>query len=81
MQQYLSQHKTLRLAAHRNLGQIYAGTGKMGLCEEEFRRATESFPAEIQAWQMLGRVLEIQGKSEAMQEVIAKIRQLQSGGA
>jgi tetratricopeptide (TPR) repeat protein len=77
IQQYMLQFKTLRVACHRNLGQIYAGTGNMALCEEEFRRATESFPTEIQAWQMLGRVLEIQGKKEAMQNVISKIQQLQ----
>ncbi|KAG7359226.1 serine/threonine protein kinase [Nitzschia inconspicua] len=78
MQQYQSQYNTLRLACHRNLGQIYAGTGDLALCEEEFRRATDAFPTEIQAWQMLGRVLEIQGKKEAMQDVISKIQQLQS---
>jgi tetratricopeptide (TPR) repeat protein len=78
IQQYLSQFQTLRLACHRNLGQIYAGTGNMAQCEEEFRRATQSFPTEIQAWQMLGRVLEIQDKKEAMQDVITKIQQLQS---
>ncbi|KAG7355187.1 serine/threonine protein kinase [Nitzschia inconspicua] len=78
MQQYQSQYNTLRLACHRNLGQIYAGTGDLAMCEEEFRRATDAFPTEIQAWQMLGRVLEIQGKKEAMQDVISKIQQLQS---
>jgi superkiller protein 3 len=78
IQQYLSQYNTLRLSCHRNLGQIYAGTGNMALCEEEFRRATEAFPTEVQSWQMLGRVLEIQGKKVAMQEVIEKIQQLQS---
>jgi tetratricopeptide (TPR) repeat protein len=78
IQQYLSQFQTLRLACHRNLGQIYAGTRNMAQCEEEFRRATQSFPTEIQAWQMLGRVLEIQDKKEAMQDVITKIKQLQS---
>jgi tetratricopeptide (TPR) repeat protein len=75
--QYLAQHDTLRLACYRNMGQIYAGMGEIGKCEEEFRRATDSFPHEIKAWQMLGRVLEIQGKSDAMQEVISKIQQLQ----
>jgi len=73
---YVAQHKMLRLQCHRNLGQIYAGTGDMGSCEKEFRKATESFPQETVAWQMLGRVLEIQGKSDEMQEVLAKVQQL-----
>lgn len=73
---YLAQHGVLRLGCHRNLGQIYAGTGDMAMCEAEFRTATANFPGEAQAWQMLGRALELQGKTEEMQTVVAKLKQL-----
>jgi tetratricopeptide (TPR) repeat protein len=77
MQQYVKQWETLRLACHRDLGQIYAGTGRMDLCEEEFRKAVAAFPAEIKAYQMLGRALEIQGKTSEMEQIIMKIQELQ----
>lgn len=73
---YLAQYKALRLGTYRNLGQIYAGGGDMVQCESEFRKATETFPQEIQAWQMLGRVLELQGKVEEMEKVVARIQEL-----
>jgi tetratricopeptide (TPR) repeat protein len=70
---YLGQYRPLRLVTHRLIGQLYANEGAMDLCEAEFRRAIENFPEDIGAWQMLGRVLEIQGKKEEMQQVIEKV--------
>ena len=75
-EQYLLQYKPLRLQNYRIVGQIYAGTGDMAACEHEFRRATEAFPDEAMAWQLLGRVLDIQGKTDEAVEVMTKIQQL-----
>jgi len=73
---YLDRYSTQRVVIHRLLGQIYAGTGNMGDCEAEFRRATESFPNEAAAWQMLGRVLEIQGKADEAAAAAQKAQEL-----
>lgn len=70
---YLAQYRPLRLVNHRLVGQLAANAGDMATCEAEFRRATENFPDDLGAWQMLGRVLEIQGKTEEMQQVIEKV--------
>lgn len=59
---YFEQFRPLRLQTHRLIGQLHAGSGDMLACEAEFRRATENFPDESFAWQMLSRVLELQGK-------------------
>jgi tetratricopeptide (TPR) repeat protein len=73
---YIRQYRPLRLQCHRLLGQLHAGAGDMAASEAEFRRATQNFPDERNAWQMLGRVLEVQGKTEEMQSVIEKIKAL-----
>ena len=73
---YLSQYRPLRLQNYRMVGQIYAGTGDMDACEREFRRATDEFPNEQMAWQLLGRVLDIQGKGDEAKQVMAKLQQL-----
>jgi tetratricopeptide (TPR) repeat protein len=62
LERYFQQYRPLRLQTHRLIGQLYAGEGDMLSCEAEFRRATESFPEESFAWQMLSKVLEVQGK-------------------
>ena len=74
VQRYIEQLKPLRLQCHRIVGQILAAEGDFAACEKEFRAATESFPTEASAWQMLGRVLEIQGKTEEAQEVTQRIK-------
>ena len=74
--QYLNQYKPLRLQNYRMVGQIYAGSGDMAACEEEFRKATDAFPLEQMAWQLLGRALDVQGKAEEAMEVMAKLQQL-----
>lgn len=61
---YLERYRPLRLQAHRLSGQLSAGSGDMAACETEFRRAIDNFPQESFAWQMLSRVLDLQGKSE-----------------
>ena len=76
-EQYLQQYKPLRLQNYRIVGQIYAGTGDMAACEHEFRQATNAFPDEAMAWQLLGRVLDIQGKADEVAKVMTKIQQLQ----
>ena len=73
---YAQQYRPLRLQCHRLLGQILANLGDMEACEAEFRTATENFPNEPSAWQMLGKILEVQGKTEEMQAVIAKLKTL-----
>ncbi len=42
-------------------------------CEAEFRKATERFPQVRGAWEMLGRILEVQGKTAEATEVRNKI--------
>ena len=76
MSNYIRQYRPLRLQTHRLLGQLHAGAGDMAASEVEFRRATENFPDDKGAWQMLGRVLEVQGKTEEMQSAIEKIKAL-----
>ena len=78
VQDFLRQHRPLRLMSHRLLGQIYAGEGDLEACEAEFRRATESFPDDSSAWQMLHRILEMRGKSEEAQGLMDKILALSS---
>ena len=71
---YVSQLKPLRLQCHRIVGQLLAAEGDFAACEKEFRAATESFPNEVGAWQMLLRVLEVQKKETA--EVSERIQAL-----
>ncbi|CAB9496335.1 repeat-containing protein [Seminavis robusta] len=71
---YINQLKPLRLRCHRMVGQLLASEGDMAACEHEFRKATESFPSDPSAWQMLGRVLEMQGKANEASEVAEKVK-------
>lgn len=73
---FLNQFKPLRLQCHRNMGQLYAGTGDLTSAEEEFRTATASFPEEPMALQMLGRILELQGKTEEAEQIKTKYLQM-----
>lgn len=61
---YIQQYRPLRLQTYRLVGQLFAGAGDLASCEAEFRRAAEQFPDDAFAWQMLNRVLEMQGKHE-----------------
>jgi len=70
---YLQQHKPIRIGCHRLLGQIYGSTGDYGACEAELRSATANFPEEPMVWQMLARILEVQGKAAAAQEAKDKL--------
>lgn len=70
VEQYIKQYRPLRLQAHQLLGQLHAGAGDLSACESEFRLATSNFPDEPIAWQMLGRVLEMQGKTEESSSAI-----------
>ena len=76
---YMSRYGPLRLQSHRLMGQIHAGLGDYTSCEKEFRAATEAFPNEPGSWQMLGRILEIQGKKEEAQKAIAKLSAIVNG--
>ena len=77
--QYQQQYRPVRLQSYRLLGQVLAGSGDIAGSEAEFRRATENFPNEPSAWQMLGKVLEIQGKTDEVQSVMAKLNTLRPG--
>ena len=74
--QYQQQYRPVRLQSHRLLGQILAGSGDLAASESECRQATENFPDEPSAWQLLGKVLQAQGKNEEAQSVMAKINSL-----
>jgi hypothetical protein len=72
---FLGQFKPLRLQCHRNVAQLYAGAD-MTSSEAELRKATEFFPKEPMAWQMLGRILDIQGKVDEITEIALKLAEL-----
>lgn len=76
---YISRFRPLRLNCHKLAGQILAGLKDFAGCEKEFQIATDSFPNEPGAWDMLARVLEIQGKlddAKAAKEKVATLKQL-----
>lgn len=74
---YAEQFTPLRLQAHRILGSIYAGMKDFLSCEAEFRKATENFPQIRGSWEMLARILEVQGKTKEVSEVRAVIHNMQ----
>ena len=76
LKRYVMQFKPLRLQCHRLLGSILFGSKEYGACENEFRKATESFPDIQGAWEMLARVLELQGKTDEVASIREKINQL-----
>ena len=45
-------------------------------CEAEFRKATERFPQVKGAWEMLARILEVQGKTNEAAEARQKLASL-----
>ena len=71
---YINQVTPLRLQCHRMVGQLLAAEGDFPACENEFRLATDSFPTDPGAWQMLARVLEIQGKTEEAKVIVEKVK-------
>jgi predicted Zn-dependent protease len=71
---YIDQLKPLRLQCHRMVGQLMASEGDLAGSEREFRAATDSFPTDPGAWQMLARVLEIQGKADEAKEIVEKVK-------
>ena len=73
---YLSQYQPLRLQCHRLLGSILAGLKQFEECEEEFRKATRNFPNVRGAWEMLARILDLNGKTVEAGEVRCKIQTL-----
>lgn len=76
-EQYKSQFKPLRLQCHKLTGQILAASRDFAACETEFRAATENFPNEAGAWDMLARILDIQGKAaKAAKEKVETLRKL-----
>lgn len=72
--QYLAQVKPLQMSCHRMIGSVCAGMGDLAGAEAEFRVATKSYPNEKMAWQMLWKVLDLQGKKEEAQEILAKMQ-------
>ena len=75
-QRYIAQFKPLRLQVHRLTGQILAGANEFQACEEEFLRASQSFPDVPGVWDMLARVFDLQGKADEAQAARAKISEL-----
>lgn len=75
-QRYIAQFNPLRLQVHRLTGQILAGAQEFAACEEEFRRASQSFPDVPGVWDMLARILDLQGKTEEAAAARSKINEL-----
>jgi tetratricopeptide (TPR) repeat protein len=76
LESYVERYRPLRLQAHRLTGQLSAGTGDLLSCEAEFRHATKNFPEEPFAWQMLSRVLEMQGKTQEAAQALETAKSL-----
>ena len=76
VKRYMDQFKPLRLRCHRMVGQLLASLGDLSGCETEFRLATDSFPTDPGAWQMLARVLEVQGKADEAKEITEKVKMI-----
>ena len=76
VKRYMEQFKPLRLRCHRMIGQLMASLGDLPGCEAEFRSATKSFPTDPGAWQMLARILEVQGKTEEAKEITEKVKMI-----
>ena len=75
---YQQQYNPLRLQSHRLSGQIMAAMSDFDACEEEFRSAVENFPNDAMAWDMLSRILDLQGKSEEAATAKQKMNILKS---
>lgn len=75
-QKYIAQFAPLRLQCHRILGSVHAGMKNFEACEKEFRTAISNFPNEVNAYHMLARVLEIQGKDAEAQKIRAMLTNL-----
>lgn len=73
---YRSKYKPHRLKCFRLVGQIHAGMGNLPSSEDTFRKATEAFPTDRTAWMMLGRVLQVQGKTDEAAAVQRRIELL-----
>lgn len=73
---YASQFRPLRLQCHRIIGSILFGLNEFDACENEFRRATIAFPEVQGPWEMLARVLELQGKTDQVADVREQIQRL-----
>lgn len=76
LETFAPQYRKFRLQTHRLVGQLHAGGGDMSSCEAEFRRATDNFPEDSLAWQMLSRILEIQGKEDEAARAVDRAKSL-----
>ena len=77
MQRYRDLYPRLRLSCHRLRGGLHFAAGDMEAAEAEFRVATSHFDSEPAAWQMLGRVLQVQNKNpEEMAQIRSKLQEL-----
>merc|ERR1711862_1059661 len=79
-QQYIKMYKPLRLQVHKLSGQLYAALHEYKQCEDEFRLATTNFPNEGAAWDMLSRILQLQGKVNEAKQVQEKANMLRNVG-
>lgn len=73
---YIQQFRPLRIQCHRLAGSVLFGMKDLDACEKEFRAATDNFPDIQGPWEMLARVLELQGKNDEVALVRETINQL-----
>jgi len=76
---YMAQFRPIRLACYRMMGSIFAGMKDLEGSEREFRNAVQNFPDAPAAWQMLVRVLQMQGKVEEASQAMEELKLLPRG--
>jgi tetratricopeptide (TPR) repeat protein len=79
--EYIAKYGPLRLQGYRLMGQLHAGMKDYEACEKKFREATEVFPNEPTAWQMLYRILELQGMNGEAQAAMDKAKTIMNQGS
>ena len=80
MSQYARMYRPLRLQVYKLSGQILAALRDFNSCEEEFRNAVSNFPNEGAAWDMLSRILQLQGKTDEAKQAKDKADLLRNVG-
>lgn len=75
-EKYILQFRPLRLQCHRLIGSVLFGLKDYDGSEDEFRKAIKSFPDIQGPYEMLARILELQGKNDEVANIRETINRL-----